>query len=209
MKPSIQKVFLFFNLSIIFLASSSTAQQAPKIILQKCFGGSNLDQGKRVIHSRDGGYIACGYTRSTNGDVSGLHDTTTKTGDGWIVKFDASGKIQWQKCIGGTSDDLFNCIIQTSDNGFALAGSTSSQDGDLAGYHLIPGDDFWVVKLDSTGVIEWQICFGVGNPNNNFSYAYSIIQTPTGDYLIAGDELYGEEGCSNFHGAGDAFVVKN
>ncbi len=95
--------------------------------------------------------------------------------------------IEWQRSLGGTSRDNPYCIIPAKDGGFIAAGSTNSTDGDVTGIHLSgPGyanDDFWVVKLNNSGGIEWKRCYG-GTSNET---AYAIVQTTDGGYVIAGD----------------------
>ncbi|MBS4029701.1 MAG: hypothetical protein KGZ58_13820, partial [Ignavibacteriales bacterium] len=56
--------------------------------------------------------------------------------------------IHWQKTFGGTNNDEAYSVIQTAENGYAVAGLTFSNDGDVSGNH--GGADFWVMKLDSS-----------------------------------------------------------
>jgi hypothetical protein len=46
--------------------------------------------------------------------------------DIYVVKLDANGNLQWTKTIGGESDDWDESLIQTSDGGYAIAGTTTS-----------------------------------------------------------------------------------
>lgn len=49
-------------------------------------------------------------------------------------------------------------IQQTTDGNYIVAGSSNSNDGNVAGNH---GDyDAWVVKLDTSGNVIWQKCLG-------------------------------------------------
>ena len=43
----------------------------------------------------------------------------------------AQPSIEWQKCLGGSSEDQAYSIEQTFDGGFILAGWTASIDGDV------------------------------------------------------------------------------
>jgi hypothetical protein len=123
---------------------------------QKCLGGTDDDRVFSVAEAREnGGYIIAGTTYSINGDVTGHHDCA----DCWVVKLDTSGNIQWQKCLGGSSDDRAYSIKQTPDGGYVVAGSTWSSDGDVTGLHDTIGlgncgPDYWVVKLDPSGNIQ-------------------------------------------------------
>ena len=77
-----------------------------------------------------------------------------------MVKLDASGNIQWQNTIGGNSDDYLTSIQQTTDGGYILGGwSNSNISGDKT--ENSQGDyDYWVLKLDPTGNIQWQNTIG-------------------------------------------------
>jgi len=108
---------------------------------QKCLGGSTHDAPFSIQQTSDGGYIVAGCTYSNDGDVSGNHGKD----DFWVVKLDSDGNIQWQKALGGSSNDWAHSVQQTSDGGYIVAGDTYSNDGDVSGYHR--DGDFWVVKL--------------------------------------------------------------
>src|SRR6185295_12690926 len=132
-----KQLLCFFLLLIC--ASGSLAQQAPAIEWQKCYGGVYHDWGPNSIkQTTDGGFIIAGYTNSSDGDVSGNHGGE----DYWIVKLDASGNVQWQKCLGGSGDEEPFSIQQTADGGFIIAGYTQSSDGDVSSGHGL--SDYWI-----------------------------------------------------------------
>ena len=72
----------------------------------------------------------------------------------YILYSQQSPNIEWQKCLGGSNNDGAWSIQQTTDKGYIIAGRTASNDGNLSGCHS--WDDFWVVKLSSSGDIQWQ-----------------------------------------------------
>jgi hypothetical protein len=123
-----------------------------------------------VQHTADGGYIAAGEIL----DVLG-NDTNC-----FIVKLDTNGGIDWEKTIGGEDEDKIFSIRQTTDGGYIAAGSSGSL--------YIPGlinngwKDFYVLKLDINGEIEWQKLFG----GESDDAAKSIRQTPDGGYIVTG-----------------------
>lgn len=111
--------------------------------------------------------------------------------------------IEWQKSFGGTNYDNAYSIIQTSDGGYAVAGGTGSNNGDIiGGYH--GGNDYWIVKTNDTGTIQWQKCLG-GSGNDN---VYAIIQTTDGGYIVAGNSFSTNGDVTGNHGADDYWVVK-
>jgi hypothetical protein len=104
----------------------------------------------------------------------------TGSSDYWVVKLDATGGLEWQKCLGGTGDDGATGIQQTTDGGFVATGYSTSTDGDVTGNHGMW--DYWVTKLDLNGNIEWEKSSG-GSSND---VAYAIQQTPDESYIVTG-----------------------
>lgn len=176
---------------------------AGNMLWQKSFGGSADDEAWSVKGTADGGCVIAGYTESTDGNVTQNHGKK----DYWVVKADKTGSIEWQKCLGGTMFEWAFAISTTSDGGFIVAGSTSSNDGDVSGNHngLGPNDaDFWIVKLNNTGAIQWQHCYG-GDFNET---AYDIQPTNEGGYVICGsaESANGDATCNA--GITDMWIVK-
>jgi hypothetical protein len=143
---------------------------------QKCLGGSNFEIAFSIQPTPDSGYILTGQVNSNDGDVSGNHGG----GDVWVVKLNAIGEIEWQKCLGGSAYDAAKKIQNTPDGGYILVGITGSNDGDVIGNH--GGTDVWVVKLSEIGNLEWQKCLGGSGAED----AYSIAPTSDGRYILIG-----------------------
>jgi len=119
-----------------------------------------------------------------------------------IIYAQSAPPIQWQKCLGGDSTDASTCIIQSSDGGYVVAGSTASVNGDVSGSH---GDfDGWVVKLTPSGNIQWQKCIG-GSGREDFR---GIAQTLDGGYVAAGTTTSNDGDVSGNHGSFDILAVK-
>jgi len=152
----------------------------------KSIGGSNDEIAYSVQQTIDGGYIIAGQTNSEDFDIQGNHGGI----DCFIVKLNENGNTEWQRCIGGTSEDVANSIQQTQDFGFIIGGYTSSNNYDISGNH--GGKDFLYLKLDSNGNIIKQKCAG----NIRDDMAYSVNQTVDGGVILAGDINY------NFNSAG-------
>lgn len=146
-----RKAFLFL---IYLVISAFSHAQSPGISWQKSLGGSGADEAKSVQPTSDGGYIVGGTTSSNDGDVTGNHGGS----DCWVVKLNAAGSIEWQKCYGGTLNETFGSIRTTTDGGYIMGATTASNDGDVSGSHGYA--EAWLVKLSSAGVVEWQKCFG-------------------------------------------------
>lgn len=160
---------------------------------EKSFGGTGPDRAQAAHQTRDGGYIVAGFSNSSDGDVAGNHGAE----DGWILKLDATGGIQWQKSIGGTNGDGMYDLRQTTDSGYIVSGYSYSNDGDVSGLHGT--DDCWVVKLDSVGNIEWQHPVG----GTGYEYGYAAEQASNGGYIVAGGTTSNNGEISGNHSTGN------
>src|SRR5690606_26606723 len=177
---------------------------AGNIQWQKTIGGSGYDDLKRIIQTADNGYIVAGTSESP---ISGEKTEPSRGGDDyWIIKLDSTGNIQWQKTIGGNSDDDLTDMKITSDGGYIVSGtSTSNISGEKSenNYGL---KDYWVLKLNSTGEIEWQKTLG-GSVDDT---SKSIIQTSDNGYLVGGTSNSNISGIKleNSQGMSDYWIIK-
>jgi hypothetical protein len=152
----------------------------------KTIGGPEDEEGYSLIQTSDGGYAIAGYTESFG---AGKEDI-------YVVKLDANGNLQWTKTIGGPESDWSSSLIQTSDGGYAITGTTSSDE--LAAYFGPAEADIYVVKLDANGNLQWTKT--IGGPEHD--RGLSLIQTSNGGYVIAGyTKSFGA-------GEADVYVVK-
>lgn len=162
-----------FSKTIYVYLKDDHVTKIPGIQWQKSFGHSNYsDHWESVGQTTDGGCILAGAFNL----------------DYMVVKLDANGSVEWQKVLGGSGDDHPYSIQQTTDGGYIVAGSSRSPDGDVVGVHRTTFDpnqvkpDFWVVKLSSTGAIQWQRALG----GYYEDFAYVIRQTADGGYIVGG-----------------------
>jgi len=119
-----------------------------------------------------------------------------------VVKLPSIVSVQWSKFLGGNSYDEAYSIKQTTDGGYIVAGYTSSVNGDVIGNK--GNEDCWVVKLSSTGSIEWQKTFG----GIKGDWARSIQQTTDGGYVLAGTTNSNDGDVTGNQGYSDYWVVK-
>ncbi len=171
---------------------------------EKSLGGSGYDGVRSIQQTTDGGYIVAGQSNSDDGDITDYHGGS----DYWIVKLDASGSIEWEKSLGGTSDDGFMSSIsiqQTIGGGYIVAGFSESDDGDVTSHH--GGIDYWIVKLDASGSIEWEKSLGGTGDESSFSPIF-IQQTIGGGYIVAGSSDSNDGDVTGNHGEFDYWIVK-
>jgi hypothetical protein len=115
-----------------------------------------------LVQTSDGGYtIASRIVDNSQNRLASL------------IKIDDSGDIVWEKAIGSGPSDIANALIATSDGGFALAGQTLGAGNSL---------DFWLVKTDADGNLEWNHNYG----GINNEVAYSLVERSDGGFALAG-----------------------
>ncbi len=148
----------------------------------RVYGGNDDDRAYSVEQTTDGGYIVCGYTKSFGAGDDDL----------FLVKTDATGAIVWTSTFGNNKDDHGYYVQQTSDGGYIAAGYTDDPAGGLG------DDDFFLVKTDATGNLEWNKHYG----DNDDEVAYCVQQTTDGGFVLCGEtKSYGL-------GNDDIYVVK-
>jgi len=165
----------------------------------KRFGGVDDDRANSVIQTSDGGYVLAGNTNSFGAGDS----------DAWLIKTDSTGNQLWTQTYGGTGwltelngvplgfeidgvrmgstrgsngseGDVANCVIQTSDGGFAFTGQS--------------GGFMWLVATDSSGKPLWNQTYstysrediGVEASSLNTWGGNSLIETSDGALAIIG-----------------------
>jgi hypothetical protein len=151
---------------------------AGAITWQKTYGGNADEYSVSAAATPDGGYVLTGYTTSSNnGDVGLNHGAT----DFWVVKINSSGVLQWQKTLGGTGEDRPNAVTVTTEGRIAVAGYTSSTNGDVGANH--GNDDLWVMLLDNgNGNFLWKKTFG----GNGSESARALAPAPDGGVYVGG-----------------------
>ena len=167
---------------------------------EQCYGGSSLEYGTTAYPTPDGGYIFSAYTASADMDITFTHgDFET-----WIVKLNAIGVIQWDKCFGGSISDANYTMRKTLDDKYIIAGYSYSSDGDVSGQHPGGEADFWIVKMDTAGTLEWQKCVG-GDGNDQ---AFYILENIDSTYTAIGLSNSSNGDVSFNYGLDDWWIVK-
>ena len=185
----------FYFTTVGLLLMSSIYAQTPSIEWAKCFGGTNNDRAYSGIQTSDGGYLICGFTNSSDGDVTSNHGSS----DGWLVKTNADGSILWQKTYGGSNADIFKSVIVSS-SGYVVCGETASDDGDVDFNH--GQKDFWVVGVGITGNLIWEETYG----GSNDDFAVDIAKSDSGYFVIG--QTFSEDGdVTNYKANGDAWMI--
>ena len=93
------------------------------------YGGHNVDACLSLQRTSDGGFILAGHSYSF----------WEGSPDFMLVKTRADGMQLWSYTFGGDTTDICNCVQQTSDGGYILAGETWSFGAGRS--------DCWLVKI--------------------------------------------------------------
>ena len=142
---------------------------------QETYGGAADEFGYSVSEMPDGGYVVVG-------DIGG------NPNDLLVVKLDSTGAIEWQNSFGGADFEFAYDVQSATDGGIIVAGATYSFGAGTS--------DAWILKLDSSGTIQWQKVYGTADQD----YFEVIQQTSDGGYIAAGE--------TNPGGEYDLWVVK-
>jgi hypothetical protein len=144
---------------------------------QMTYGGVNADEGWDIQETSEGVYVLVGDTMSFG---AGGYDI-------WALKLDSAGVLIWQWTFGGVGDDRARSVVETSDDGYVVAGFTNSYGAGV--------DDTWIIKLDITGALLWQITHG----GSSGEVIECIQETSEGGFIASG--------YTGSHGAGGADVL--
>lgn len=160
---------------------------------QQCYGASFHETMMDMVETDDGYVLACN-TRVGDGDAtgSGYHpgiSGSAPSSDIWLIKIDFTGNILWQKCYGGSADEVPARIFKSEDGGFLVFGNAGSFDGDVVGNHSSgPGySDIWVFKINHTGALIWQQCFG----GNGYETIESGVVKLSDSHFVVASTMYG------------------
>ena len=132
-----------------------------QLIWEKSYGmigGETLDD---IVPLADGGYIIAGGTNMITPTEMNDSQGITKF---LIYRISEDGEIIWEKMLGGSGTDSLESIQIAPDGGILVGGRTNSVDGDVqsrSGNEFEYWNfDFWVVKLNINGEIEWEKSYG-------------------------------------------------
>ncbi|PIB28649.1 hypothetical protein [Maribacter sp. 4G9] len=112
-------------------------------------------------------------------------------------------EVEWIKTFGGSGEDIGQAIIQTSDGGYAILGFSNSIDGDLQG-KLLEVNDYWLLKLDADGNVQWSKTYGGSKDDRG----QSLVQTMDGGYALTGYAMSDDGDASVNQGFHDNWLLK-
>jgi hypothetical protein len=147
------------------------------IVWEKSFGGFEIDEARDVISDGTGNHIIVGDTRSNDQDVA----FNNGAADLWAIKVSNSGELLWNTSIGGSNFDVARSISTTFNNGFIIAGSSRSSNGDVSKNQ--GQNDAWVLRLDNSGQLLWETTIG----GSEIDFSYDAVQINNGTIVAVGE----------------------
>jgi hypothetical protein len=104
-----------------------------ELLWERIYGGVSSDGAHAMIQTDDGGFVLVGWTKSYGNGSENF----------WLVKTNQNGTIQWNQTIESVFSTRAFTIVQTTDDGFVLAGRLVSETRD---------SDDWFIKTVSPGI---------------------------------------------------------
>lgn len=168
------------------------------VLWSKNYGGDQWDNAEKVIQTKDGGLLVVGSSESNTNDVTNNHGMR----DIWMLKLDGIGNKLWQKCIGGTEEDVANAILENSDSTLVVAGYSLSNDGDASNNK---GEgDYWLLKFTLSADIIWEKSYG----GSKSDYCISLARAAFGGFVMAGWSESNDGDVVGNHGDFDYWLLR-
>jgi hypothetical protein len=146
---------------------------------QKTIGGASDEEARAVIQTTDMGFFVAG-------NVTALRQAQDSKGYGskdvLIVRLDKNGKELSQLILGGKGLDEIEKMIPTKDGGALLGVYSRSNTGGSKNTENYGEGDYWIIKLNKEGKVEWEKNFG----GKGDDHLRTLALTSTG-YLIGGE----------------------
>jgi hypothetical protein len=163
---------------------------------QKTLGTSSDEEARAVIQTTDLGYFVAGNVQNS---AKGYGSK-----DIWIIRLDKTGKQTSELILGGKGLDEVEKMIPTKDGGVLLG--IYSRSSEVRGTSENPkpvsrfaktttneGEgDYWIVKLNKDGKVEWEKNFG----GKGDDHVRTLALTSTG-YMIGGESRSERSGNKN------------
>ena len=165
----------------------------------KIIGGTGNDYIYAITDAPNHGYYIGGSTASNDLDCTGNNGLD----DVYLARTDSNGNLLWHLDIGGSDIDYAKCMIGDGGGGVIIAAVSSSTDGDVTN-HINPGENIWIISVDSGGHVLWNKCYGGGGD----CYPNSICKAADGSIWIAGVHSNSSGGeVDTAYGRDDAWFV--
>ncbi|WP_298142823.1 T9SS type A sorting domain-containing protein [Flavobacterium sp.] len=191
------------QLSYVFIFLSQIIN-AQNLDWDRNFGGSADEFLFDAIPTADYGILLAG------GSLSGASKSKATSNFGkldyWLWKIDEGGELKWERNFGGSENDICTVVIGTSDGGFLVGGNSASMPSESKKAEYYGDFDFWILKLNAFGAVEWEKSFGGAGSEE----LVSIVETKDKGFLILGNSSSGKSGnkTTPSFGGVDLYLIK-
>ena len=174
-------------------------------IWEKTYGSAGDDELHDLYELPDGSFFVLGFSDSLGGGdkTAPLHGSY----DFWLLKLKPDGEKIWDHTYGGRGWEQAYVIEKTPEGDFLLGGfSTSHAHTGNKTDSLYGLNDFWVVKIDTSGKVLWDRTYGGASED----VLLDIERSNDGGYLLGGQSRSLDDGNkkSKNKGLRDYWVVK-
>ena len=145
------------------------------MIWNQTFGSSTYDWLTSVDLAQDDGFI-----------LGGIKGTSNALDEGWLIKTDSLGNVQWQRTYGWNDYDQIFSVIATDDGGYAMTGNSNPSAGGRS--------RTWVVRTNESGDSLWSRVYG----GDWGAGGRSIVQTFDGGFAVGGTWREFHDGDNDF-----------
>ena len=191
------------NTSFDFLISKFSSENT--LAWQKTFGGSQDESAASIIQTKDGGFAVLGYSKSSDADVS----KNAGAKDFWLLKLSSNGNLLWEKTFGFSGADYGTTLLEAKDGGFLITGvldvsSSNGQGNAKATATQHAGGDYWAIKTDNSGNLQWSKFFG----GSLSELPLGVVETTDNNFIIVGSSDSTDFNISNSKGSYDFWIIK-
>ncbi|MBK7567989.1 MAG: T9SS type A sorting domain-containing protein [Bacteroidetes bacterium] len=164
------------------------------LLWEKDYGGSEDEIAFAVAEINPNRLVVTGEAESSDGDITEAHGSN----DAWTIMLNATGDLIWEKALGGTHGETGKELLTHSDGSITIAGwAGSDNNGDVYGHQGLPGHgDYWIINLDSSGIIRWQRCLG----GYESDFANAALLASDSSILLTGYALSDDGDVTGHHG---------
>ncbi|MBW8360723.1 MAG: T9SS type A sorting domain-containing protein [Kaistella sp.] len=121
-------------------------------VWEKYFAGNNHDFLSATVATQEGGFLVAGTSNSSKS--LDKKDAGKEGSDIWLLKLAENGTEEWQQTLGTAQNDEARAVIQTTDLGYFVAGTSSNLKKGFG------SKDVWIIRLDKTGKKTFESVLG-------------------------------------------------
>jgi hypothetical protein len=146
---------------------------AGNVLWEKFYNATGVGGIRGIDITSDGGIVATGYINTPDIDEFRGFVFIVDEGDGFIMKLDSAGNVEWERAI----DAPQGTKVREINEGYAVCSTVwnwTQQTGDH--------QDFYLIETDGQGNMVWQKYYG----GNEGDHLYDFDVAVDGGYILGG-----------------------